>query len=362
MLEILSEETTALSIGEISARMGVHRSIAYRILRTLEDHGLVARDSSGGIVLGTGLATLARGVARDLQTAALPELTSLANELGATAFLVVLDRGDCTTLDRVEPRHSRAAVVQRPGTRHALNVGAPGLAIQAILGRFAVGGDFSRPAPPSRGVSVRSAKRDSPSPAHEVLPGVTGVAVPLKPTQGLQPAAIAVVYPSAQLAPDQVGSSSPRSSPADQRAAPLASDASRRGAKQGCEERSEFSRRRQGQTFATYWSGPHHHHGAAAVDAAQLEDVRRGIGAVDLLMVGQLERANLRLEHGRDGTDVDAGVVLLVDHLHVEPGIRGLPPPGWRPAVIPARRPATRRSQWSARAAAVPGTAASAKT
>jgi DNA-binding IclR family transcriptional regulator len=42
---------------------------------------------------------------------------------------------------------------------------------------------------------------------HEVLPGVTSVAVPLSPAQGLQPAAIAVVYPSAQLPPGQVGNS-----------------------------------------------------------------------------------------------------------------------------------------------------------
>lgn len=31
MLEILSEEISALSIGEVAERMGVHRSVAYRI-------------------------------------------------------------------------------------------------------------------------------------------------------------------------------------------------------------------------------------------------------------------------------------------------------------------------------------------
>lgn len=205
MLEILSDETTAISLAEVSERMGVHRSVAYRILRTLEDHGLVARDGAGGVVLGTGLAALARGVARDLQTAALPELTSLANELGITAFLVVLDRGDCTTLTSVEPQHSRAAVVQRPGTRHPLNIGAPGLAIQAIL-------DDSQweaisPDQPRRPEVASVRELGFAVSHHEVLPGVTAVAVPLKLPQGFQPAAIAVVYPSAQLPPEQVGSS-----------------------------------------------------------------------------------------------------------------------------------------------------------
>ncbi|WP_255769263.1 IclR family transcriptional regulator [Pseudarthrobacter sulfonivorans] len=205
MLEILSEESAPLTIADISARMGVHRSIAYRILRTLEDHGLVARDAAGSLVLGTGLATLARGVARDLQAAALPELTSLANELGTTAFLVVLDRGDCTTLTSVEPPHSRAAVVQRPGTRHALNVGAPGLAIQSILNDSQW--EAISPDQPRRPEVAHVREVGFAISHHEVLPGVTAVAVPLSPAQGLQPAAIAVVYPSAQLAPEQVGSS-----------------------------------------------------------------------------------------------------------------------------------------------------------
>jgi DNA-binding IclR family transcriptional regulator len=205
MLEILSGEAAPLSIGEVSNRLGVHRSVAYRILRTLEDHGLVTRDSTGGLLLGTGLAVLARGVARDLQTAVLPELTSLANELGATAFLVVMDRGDCTTLTSVEPRHSRASVAQRPGTRHPLHAGAPGLAIQAILDD-AQWEEIS-PEVPRRPEVASVHELGFAVSHHEVLPGVTGVAVPLKLRQGLQPAAIAMVYPSAQLAPGQVGAS-----------------------------------------------------------------------------------------------------------------------------------------------------------
>jgi DNA-binding IclR family transcriptional regulator len=205
MLEILSEETAALSIGEVSDRLGVHRSVAYRILRTLEDHGLVARDSNGGLVLGTGLATLARAVARDLQTAALPELTSLANELGMTAFLVVLDRGDCTTLTSVEPRHSRAAVVQRPGMRHPIDAGAPGLALQAIL-------DDSQwnaisPQRPRRPEVASVREQGFAVSHHEVLPGVTGVAAPLTLRPGQQPAAIAVVYLGDELPAEQVGKS-----------------------------------------------------------------------------------------------------------------------------------------------------------
>src|SRR5699024_5682855 len=126
VLEILSEAGTPLSIDETASRLGVHRSNAYRLVRTLEEHGLVGRDPRGGLVLGARLAALAAGVDRDLQAEALPELTAAANELGMTCFVAVLDREECVTLTSVEPRHAVAAVAQRPGTRHFVGAGSPG--------------------------------------------------------------------------------------------------------------------------------------------------------------------------------------------------------------------------------------------
>ena len=70
-----------MTIAEISERSGLHRSIAYRILRTLEDHSLVARDESGKFQCGPGLAALARGVARGLQ----PALADLGYDGGGLA-------------------------------------------------------------------------------------------------------------------------------------------------------------------------------------------------------------------------------------------------------------------------------------
>ena len=118
LLEILAAAERNLSIDELAAELGVHRSVAYRLLRTLEDHGLVARDSGGRITHGTGLAALASGVARDLQQVALPELTDLANELGMTCLLAVqVDADEAATLVSAAPRQSMAVVSYRPGHR-----------------------------------------------------------------------------------------------------------------------------------------------------------------------------------------------------------------------------------------------------
>jgi len=202
VLEILAESDDPLSIAELSDRLGVHRSIAYRILRTLEDHGLVVRDAAGAIQLGPRMAALARGVSRDLQSAALPELTLAANELGMTAFVAVLDGPDVVTLVSVEPRHAHGTVAQRPGTRHPLSLGAPGIAIQSVLSA-AQWASLGHDAAPRR--EVDDVREVGFAHSHnEVIAGLSSIAVPLIIT-GRAPGALAVVYVSSDHTPADIG-------------------------------------------------------------------------------------------------------------------------------------------------------------
>lgn len=201
VLEILAESGAPLTIAGLASALGVHRSIVYRILRTLEDHGLVSRDAAGLISLAPRMAALARGVERDLQSAALPELTAAANDLLMTTFLVVLDHTECVTLLSVEPRVGSATVAQRPGTRHSLSVGAPGIAIQSLLTNEQLA---------HHGVAERRSEsatvRDTgwATSQDEVVAGLTSVAVPLS-IPGSPPSAIAVVYVAASVSDLAVG-------------------------------------------------------------------------------------------------------------------------------------------------------------
>lgn len=199
ILEVLADARAAPTIDEVAVALDVHRSVAYRLVRTLEDHGLVARTPTGLLHLGTRLAALAAAVARDLTAEALPELTAIANELGMTCFVAVLDRDECVTLASVEPRHAVTALAQRPGSRHPVTRGAPGKAILGLV-------------PPSTwpaGVSaaltaeIRDAAARGHATSHdEVIPSLRAVAVPLA-LRGHAPAAIAVVHVSSTI-PDTV--------------------------------------------------------------------------------------------------------------------------------------------------------------
>ena len=190
ILEVLADAREPLTIDQLADRLSVHRSIAYRLLRTLEDHGLVTRDAGGRVALGARMAALAAGVAHDLQAEALPELTAAANDLGMTCFLSLLDHDECVTLVSVEPRHAVASVAQRPGTRHPIGIGGPGKAIRAMLPESSWPADLDD----AHREELRVARERGWATSHdEVIPGLRSVAVPLTLPHGAR-AAVAVVY------------------------------------------------------------------------------------------------------------------------------------------------------------------------
>lgn len=176
-LELLAEHGPQ-RIQELADLLGVHRSIAYRIVRTLEAHRLVVRDAGGRLELGVQLAMLAQSVDRDLRDAALPHLTALAEATACTAFLAVQDGDDVVTLVSVESRSARASVAQRPGSRHPLALGAPGIAIQTLLTPrewAALGHDEAMRA------EVAVATERGYAVSHdEVVPGLSGVAAAVR--------------------------------------------------------------------------------------------------------------------------------------------------------------------------------------
>ena len=184
ILEHLAEVGAAQPVMDIASAVGLHRSIAYRLLRTLEDHQLVERDPVGRYGLGLGLAALARGVRTDLQTAALPQLNALVAALGMTAFLVVRAGDEAVTVTSIEPQTSSAHVAYRPGIRHPVGRGAPGLALL-----------IPEPARPDDRPELTEARALGWASSHgEVISGFRSVAAPVLGPDGGVRGALAVVF------------------------------------------------------------------------------------------------------------------------------------------------------------------------
>ncbi len=159
----------AVSVDDTAQALGLHRSIVYRLLRTLELRRLVERDPDGDFLPGPYLAVLSRSVRRSLRAAAASAVADLSDELQMTAFLVVADGLEAVTIDSVEPRSLNAHVAYRPGTRHAIDRGAPGLALLAAR----------PPAPGERGEVALAHDRGWAHSESEVIAGMASVASPI---------------------------------------------------------------------------------------------------------------------------------------------------------------------------------------
>lgn len=103
VLKLLADTDHGLTVTELSNRLGVNRTVVYRLLATLEQHALVRRDLGGRARVGLGVLRLGRQVHPLVREAALPALRSLAEDIGATAHLTLVDGSEALAVAVVEP-------------------------------------------------------------------------------------------------------------------------------------------------------------------------------------------------------------------------------------------------------------------
>lgn len=131
VLKLLADTDHGLTVTELSNKLGVNRTVVYRLLATLEQHALVRRDLGGRARVGLGVLRLGRQVHPLVREAALPALRSLAEDVGATAHLTLVDGTEALAVAVVEPSWTDYHVAYRTGFRHPLDRGAAGRAILA---------------------------------------------------------------------------------------------------------------------------------------------------------------------------------------------------------------------------------------
>ena len=163
LLDAVALEPAGYSIGELAERLDLNRTVVYRLVATLERHGLAHRDSSGRVTAGLGLIPLGQAVRPVLQARTVPVLRVLADELGATAHLTVAEGDEAIAIAVVEPRWTDFHVAYRVGARHDVRDAAAGRAI--LLGRTHV--------------NATSAETRYVASAGELQRGAQGVAAPV---------------------------------------------------------------------------------------------------------------------------------------------------------------------------------------
>lgn len=128
-------EGSGLSLSEISAQSGLAASTAYRMLTTLENHGMVEFDTSDQL-WSIGVETYRMGAAflrrRKLVDRARIVMQELMERTGETANLGVAE-DDCVVFVSQVETHQAIRAFFRPGTRSPFHASGIGKAVLAHL-------------------------------------------------------------------------------------------------------------------------------------------------------------------------------------------------------------------------------------
>lgn len=166
-LELVAAAPGGLTVQDVADRVGVHRTIAHRLLGTLAEYRLVARGPDGRFRAGGGLTPLAQAVQGALREIATPIMRELAEELESTIALLVREGEEVVAVTVVTPTTALYHLAFRTGSRHPLGRGSAGICLLAAL-----------PARPGEREAVTRARAQGFAVSKgEVEPGAHGLAV-----------------------------------------------------------------------------------------------------------------------------------------------------------------------------------------
>ncbi|GAA1975313.1 IclR family transcriptional regulator [Kitasatospora viridis] len=204
------------SLEQAANRIGVHKSTALRLLRTLEEHGFVQRQADHRYRLGGRLLSLAHSALEgiDVRQVTAPYLASLSERYGHTVHLAILDGDEVLFIDKVEARYpapddSWLGEQSRIGRRAPAVATAAGRVLLADLAEDQLAGLVERADFPARTPrSLRSAvelhaelaavRRQGWSLDHaEYSPAVNCLAAPIRGNDGKAIAACTIAVPTA---------------------------------------------------------------------------------------------------------------------------------------------------------------------
>lgn len=136
ILNAFSRERPERGVGELSRKLDLHKSTVSRLMKTLEQGGLLARDlETGRYRLGVGLIGLAEQVVShmDLREVARPFLRQLAETCQETVNLAVLHGDQVVNLEQFVPPARQVKNIGRVGRRMCLHCTAAGKVLLAHI-------------------------------------------------------------------------------------------------------------------------------------------------------------------------------------------------------------------------------------
>ncbi len=155
---------------QLADQLGVHRTIAYRLLSTLTQFRLIAKGEDGRYRGAAGLAVLGATFDGNVRQLSLPTLRALADELGSTVSLLVAEGDQQVAVAVIVPSRVAYQLAFHEGSRYPLERGAAGIALLASM----------PPRPGERSLVSRARERGWVTTYSEIEPNTYGLAVAVR--------------------------------------------------------------------------------------------------------------------------------------------------------------------------------------
>lgn len=129
-LEIVAHAPSGMTVRQVADHIGIHRSVAQRMLSTLAQSRLLAKGEDGRYRSAVALSALGASFDNNLRALSVPLLRALAGDVGVTVCLIVSE-GDEQVAVAVVPVSSPHYPSISEGGRCPLDRGASGAALLA---------------------------------------------------------------------------------------------------------------------------------------------------------------------------------------------------------------------------------------
>ncbi|HEY64507.1 MAG TPA: IclR family transcriptional regulator [Caldilineae bacterium] len=204
------------SAAELAQQLGLHRSIVYRILATLERRGFVTQaDRRGRFRLGLKLVELGNVVLAnmDLRQVAHPVMERLVRETGESAFLTVVSGDESVCVDKIDsPQPIRVTLTL--GGRSPLHAGASNKILLAYLPPKAIDAYIAKGLEQITPDTITDPQQLKEELAQirkqgwaysvgELTPGVAAMAVPLRNSNGEVVAGLSIANLASRFSEDR---------------------------------------------------------------------------------------------------------------------------------------------------------------
>src|ERR1700750_3508783 len=100
---MVAASPTGMTVQQLADQVGVHRTIAYRLLSTLAQFRMVAKGEDGRYRSAAALALLGASFDNNVRQLSVPTLRGLADELGTTVSLLIAEGEEQVAIAGIGP-------------------------------------------------------------------------------------------------------------------------------------------------------------------------------------------------------------------------------------------------------------------